>query len=72
MRPWKIIEPTKYKTGTDLIHHLKKNNVNISPWIENVFKKNKNNIKITKNRVHLFRIKVKNLGFSKPTELKNI
>ena len=72
MKIWKTIEPTKLKTCKDIIKNLKKNNVNVSPWIENVFNLKKNKITITKKKVQLFRVKVKSLGFSKPTELKKI
>lgn len=72
MKIWKTIEPTKLKTCRDIIKNLKKNNVNVSPWIENVFNLKKNKITITKKKVQLFRIKVKSLGFKKPTELKKI
>lgn len=72
MKIWKTIEPTKLKTCKDIIKNLKKNNVNVSPWIENVFNLKKNKITITKKKVQLFRIKVKSLGFKKPTELKKI
>ncbi len=72
MKIWKTIEPTKLKTCRDIIKNLKKNKVNVSPWIENVFNLKKNKITITKKKVQLFRIKVKSLGFRKPTELKKI
>lgn len=72
MKVWKTINPTKFKSCKDIVTNLKKNKINVSPWIENIYSLRKNNIKITNKKVFLFRVKVKNLGFDKPTELKNI
>jgi|TARA_B100000242_G_scaffold267997_1_gene217814 hypothetical protein len=72
MKIWKTIEPTKYKTCKDIIKNLKKNKVNVSPWVENIYNLKKNKITITKKKVYLFRVNVKNLGFKKPTELNKI
>ena len=44
----------------------------LSPWIENIYLNKTNKIKLTKNTVKLYRIKVKNLGFKKPTTLEKI
>ena len=44
----------------------------MSPWIKNIYSKKKNNIKITKGKIYLYRIKVKNLGFIRPTQLNKI
>lgn len=72
MKIWKTIEPTKFKTCKDIIKNLKKNKVNVSPWIENIYVLKKNKITITKKKVYLFRVKVKDFGFKKPAELKKI
>ena len=51
---------------------LKKKKIYISPWIEDIVKNKKNKLIITNQIVYLFRVKVSFLGFSKPTQLKNI
>ena len=72
MKVWKVINPTKFKSCKNIIKYLKKKKVHVSPWIENIYNKKKNNIKITKGKIYLFRVKVKNLGFKRPTELNKI
>ena len=67
---WKTIEPKNYKDINKCIHDLKKKKFYVSVWIDDICKKNK--IKITKQRVDLYKIKVSNLGFKRPTTLKNI
>ena len=69
---WKKIKPTKYNNINDCIKDLKKKNIHISIWIEDIIRNKKNKISITKNEVHLYRIKVSSLGFSKPTTLRKI
>ncbi|MDC1129895.1 hypothetical protein OAS92_04460 [Candidatus Pelagibacter sp.] len=69
---WKIIKPTKYKNVIECIKALKKKKIYISPWIEDIVKNKKNKLIITNQIVYLFRVKVSFLGFSKPTQLKNI
>ena len=69
---WKIVNPNKYKSIENLIRELKKKKVHLSPWIENLVKNKKNRVKISKNKKFLFKIKVKKLGFKRPTYLKEI
>jgi len=69
---WKKIQTSKYKDLNHLIRDLNKNGYVLSPWIENIFKNKKNKIKINNEAFNLYKIKVKNLGFKKPTQLKNI
>ena len=69
---WKIIKPTKYKNLIECNKTLKKKKIYISPWIEDIVKNKKNKLIITNQIVYLFRVKVSFLGFSKPTQLKNI
>jgi len=71
-KTWKIINKPKYKNIKYCLAELKKNKVIISHWIIDIIKNNKNKIKITNSKVKLYRIKVKNLGFKKPTTLKLI
>jgi len=69
---WKIIPPSEYKSLVDCIKDLKKNKVNISPWIEDIVKNKRNKLIISRKKAILYRVKVKELGFKKPTELKEI
>ena len=72
MKVWKVINPTKFKVVKNMIKYLKKKKVHLSPWIENIYNQKKNNIKITKGKNLSVRVKVKNLGFKRPTELNKI
>jgi hypothetical protein len=67
---WKILDKPSYKDIFQCLTDLKKNKVIVSPWIEDIIKNKKNRIKITNTKVRLYRIKVKDLGFKKPTTLK--
>ena len=69
---WKKIPTSKYKDINHLIRDLNKNGYVLSPWIEDIFNNKKNKIKINNKAFNLYKIKVKNLGFRKPTKLKNI
>ena len=54
------------------LNDLKKKGFELSPWISNIFNNKKNNIKYSKSKFYLYRIKVKDLGFKKATKLKFI
>ena len=69
---WKSLEPTSNRNINQCIKDLKKKKIVISHWILDIVKNKKNNIKITKKKINLFRIKVKDLGFNKPTTLEKI
>ena len=69
---WKTIKTSKYKSLKHCVEVLKRKKVYVSPWIENIVKNKKNKLSITKKKVFLYRIKVKNLGFNRPTELRKI
>ena len=71
-KPWRILNKSKYKNIQECLSDLKKKRVIISHWILDVVRNKKNKIYITNRRVKLYRIKVKNLGFKKPTTLKKI
>ena len=71
-KPWKILNKPKYKNILECLNDLKKKRVVVSHWILDIIKNKKNKIYITNKRVKLYRIKVKNLGFKKPTTLKKI
>ena len=69
---WKIINPNKYKSLSRCIKELKKKKIHLSPWIENLVKNKRNKISFPKNKIYLYRIKVKTLGFKKATQLREI
>ncbi len=69
---WKTIDPCKKKNSIEFLKFLKKEKVHTSPWIDDLIKNKKNKISINKNKIFLYRIKVSDLGFKKPTKLKNI
>jgi len=69
---WKIIKVSKYKSVKHCVKDLKRKNIYMSPWIENIVNNKKNKLKITKNKLFLYRVKVRHLGFNKPTELRKI
>ena len=71
-KPWKILYKSKYKNINQCLNDLKKNKIILSHWIIDIIKNKKNKIKITNTKVKLYRIKVKNLGFNKPTTLNLI
>lgn len=72
IKSWKILNKPKYKNISQCLIDLKKNKVILSHWIIDIIKNRKNKIKITNVKVRLYRIKVKDLGFKKPTTLKLI
>ena len=67
---WKIINPNKYESLSRCIKELKKEKIHLSPWIENLVKNKRNKISFPKNKIYLYRIKVKTLGFKKATHLR--
>ena len=71
-KSWKILNKPKYNNIEACLIALKKEGVIISHWISDIVKNKKNKIFITNQTIKLYRIKVKNLGFKKPTTLKKI
>lgn len=71
-KPWKILNKPNYKSIKQCLVDLKKNKIILSHWIIDIVKNKKNKIKITNHKVKLYKIKVKNLGFKKPTTLNLI
>lgn len=71
LKTWKIIDLSKYKSIKQCLKEVKKKNF-VSPWIEDIVKNKKNKFLIKKEKVKLYKIKVKNLGFNGPTKLKDI
>ena len=69
---WRTIKISSFRNIHQLIKELKKNNIIVSPWIIDIVKNNKNKILISKKKIILYKIKVSELNFKKPTTLKNI
>lgn len=69
---WKTLKPKNYKDINQVIRGLKQKKFIISVWIENIAKNKKNKISITNKEVHLYRVRVSALGFSRPTTLDKI
>ena len=69
---WKKNKKINYKNIKHLLSDLKNKGYILSPWIFNIYNLKKNKIKIDNQSYNLYRIKVKKLGFVKPTKLKNI
>ena len=68
---WKTIKNIKITNLQKCLFKLKKKYI-VSPWIEDIVKKNKTRKYKKSKIVHLYRISVKSLGFNKPTKLKKI
>ena len=68
---WKKINTIKYKGISDCIKDFKKKYV-LSDWILDITKKIKNHKFDKTKKYEIHRIKVKSLGFKKPTKLKEI
>ena len=71
-KTWKTIKPKNYKDINQCIKSLKKRKYNVNIWIENIIKNKKNKILITKKKIHLYKVKVSALGFSRPVTLDKI
>ncbi len=69
---WKKINTSEYKNIAEVRKKLLKKRIILSHWIIDILENKKNNIKLEKKKIKLYRIKVKNLGFKKPTTLKKI
>ena len=72
-KPFLIIKKFKFydlkKRG---LHLLNKGKFKTSPWIDNIVKNERFNLKKFQTPIKLIIVRVKDLGFKKPTELKNI
>tara|TARA_B110000285_G_C15138687_1_gene629116 strand:- start:442 stop:918 length:477 start_codon:yes stop_codon:yes gene_type:complete len=68
---WKKINTIKYNSIKDCIKDFKKKYI-LSDWIFDIVKKIKNHKFDKKKNYEIHRITVRQLGFKKPTELKNI
>ena len=72
IKVWKTIKPSDRKSILKELQYLRTKGILLSPWIKNIYLNKKNKIKLSKKPVKLYRIKVKNLGFKRPTKLENI
>jgi len=68
---WKKIKKIPFNNVNQCLKRVKKNSI-CSEWIEDIFKKKKNTNYSTYKNIEIHRIKVKNLGFKKPTTLEKI
>ena len=71
-KKWITIKSSKRISIKSEINYLKKKGIILSPWIENIFFNKRNRIQLSRQRVDLYKIKVKNLGFKKATTLQKI
>ena len=71
-KSWIKIRKFNYKKINSLIKDLKKKNIHISPWIENVFKNYKSKLNDNDFPMSLHIIKVKDLKINKPCALNKI
>ena len=69
---WKKVKREKNLSIKKYMNLLKKKNVVLSPWIENIVNNKRNKIIISDNDYYLYRIYVRDLGFKKATTLKSI
>lgn len=68
---WKEIKNIEYSSCEEIIQIFKKKNIKVSPWIENIVKKN--NYKFNnKYPVKLIKKLVSDFGFNQPVELNII
>ena len=72
LKIWKKVKSNNFKNISQCIKVLKKKNIVLSPWIENIYLNKKNNIILTRKSYNLYKIKVSKLGFKKATKLKDI
>ena len=70
-KPWKIVNKIVFLDTRQCINYLKKKNYQLSPWIIDIFKKNKKYPKHNFPKI-FYKIKVAELGFKKPTQLYKI
>jgi hypothetical protein len=71
-KTWKTIKEVECDNMHECVELLKKRNYIVSHWISDIAKRSKINIKDINFPVELIRVKVSELGFDKPTTLKEI
>ena len=73
LKPFLTIKKFKfYDHKKDGLYLLNKGKFKTSPWIDDIVKNKNFNLKKFQTPIELINIKVKDLGFSKPTELRKI
>ena len=72
-KPFFYIKQPKFNNGRELCRILKKNNIIISPWIEDIIKKKKFNFSAINFPYNFYIINLKkDLGIKKQVKLKNV
>ena len=69
---WKEITKINFSTCEDCLKELKKNNFRVSPWIEDIVKRNNYKFSNYKFPIKLVRKYIRDFGFDKPVELEII
>ena len=73
LKPFLTIKKFKfYDLKKHGLYLLNKGKFKTSPWIDDIVKSKNFNLKKFQTPIELINIKVKDLGFSKPTELRKI
>lgn len=68
---WKKIKKIPFKNVKSCLDQVKKKSI-ISLWIEDIFSKKKNTKYDQYKNFEIHRISLKEIGFTKPTKLKNV
>ena len=69
---WKTVEKINFSECEELLKEFKNKNIKVSPWIEDIVKKNKYKFNNNKLPIKLVRKYVKEFGFNEPVELQKI
>ena len=72
LKPFLTIKKFKFYDLKHGLYLLNKGKFKTSPWIDDIVKSKNFNLKKFQTPIELINIKVKDLGFSKPTELRKI
>ncbi len=72
IKVWKKVKKNTHKNITQCLKDLDKKGFVLSPWIKNIYKNKKNKIIFTNKDFNLYRVKLTDLGFKKPTKLKDV
>ncbi len=71
MNIWLKIDKVSYNNVSQLLQGLKQKNYQTSHWIDNIFEKKQASLDNLQLPINLYRIKLVDLGFNGPTELKD-
>ena len=56
---WKTIKVSKYKSLKHCVEGLKRKNIYVSPWIQNIVSNKKNKLSITKKKCSYIELKLR-------------